>query len=280
MKELERGIYVVATPIGNLGDITHRAVKVLSDADYIAAEDTRQTRKLLDHLGIDTKMIALHEHNEREKANYLVGLVADGACVALVSDAGTPLISDPGHHLVQCARANDAPLFTIPGPCAVIAALSISGIACGSFIFEGFLPSKSGARRLRFEGLSEESRTVVYYESPHRILETLALLAEIYPERLIAVARELTKTFETVLSGASSDVYARVADDPNQRKGEFVLVISGAQVEESQGSLSPDDKRLAKRISADLPPKKAAALTADLYGLNKKSVYEFLVKGV
>lgn len=276
---MERAIYVVATPIGNLGDITHRAVAVLSEVDYIAAEDTRQTRKLLDHLGIDAKMIALHEHNEREKASYLVSLVREGSSVALVSDAGTPLISDPGHHLVQCARDNDIPLFTIPGPCAVIAALCISGVPCGSFIFEGFLPSKVGAKKSKFESLEDELRTIVFYESPHRILETLELLADLYPDRQVAVARELTKTFETVLSGSSRDVYERVAQDPNQRKGEFVLVISGAQEKNKEQLLSADDQRFARRVALDLPPKKAAALMADLYGLNKKSVYEFLVKG-
>jgi 16S rRNA (cytidine1402-2'-O)-methyltransferase len=276
---LERAIYVVATPIGNLGDITHRAVSVLSEVDYIAAEDTRQTRKLLDHLGIEAKMIALHEHNEREKARYLVSLVQDGASVALVSDAGTPLISDPGHHLVQSARESGVPLFTIPGPCAVIAALCISGVSCGSFIFEGFLPSKAGAKKSKFESLEDELRTIVFYESPHRILETLELLADLYPDRQVAVARELTKAFETVLSGSSSDVYERVAQDPNQRKGEFVLVISGAPEKSKEELLSADDQRFARRVALDLPPKKAATLMADLYGLNKKSVYEFLVKG-
>ncbi|KZZ00745.1 rRNA (cytidine-2'-O-)-methyltransferase [Oleiphilus sp. HI0073] len=269
IRSLESALYIVATPIGNLGDITHRAIETLAGVDLVAAEDTRHTKKLLSHLGLTKDMQSLHDHNERDKASYLLDLVAAGGSVALVSDAGTPLISDPGYVLVAQARQRELKVVPVPGACALIAALSASGLACDRFSFEGFLPVKSKAKRDALEILKSEPRTCVYYESTHRIVDTLKVVAELLPKRQITIARELTKTFETFLSGPSEDVLGLVASDANQQKGEFVLIVEGWR-QEVTNEIGEEPARLLNALSRELPPKKAAMIVADHYGLNKK----------
>ena len=215
-------LYVVATPIGNLEDITLRAIRTLKEADAIASEDTRQTKKLLDKYEIKTTLISYYTYNIKERTPQIVQMLKEGKNIALVTDAGTPAISDPGEHLVKKALEAGIKVVTIPGPSAVISALSISGLSTEKFVFEGFLPRKSIQRRRLFESLAKEARTVVFYESPHRILKTLDDLIAVLPDRKIAVARELTKVFEEVLSGTPSEVRARI-----KPKGEMVLLIEG-----------------------------------------------------
>jgi 16S rRNA (cytidine1402-2'-O)-methyltransferase len=215
-------LYVVATPIGNLEDITLRAIRTLKEVDAIASEDTRQTKKLLDKYNIKTPLISYYTYNIKERTPQIIQMLQEGKNVALVTDAGTPAISDPGEYLVQKAIEAGIKIVTIPGPCALIAALSISGVSTNKFIFEGFLPRKSVQRRRLFEALKEEERTVVFYESPHRILKTLDDLIAVLPERKITVARELTKVFEEIVSGTPSEVRAKL-----KPKGEMVLIVEG-----------------------------------------------------
>lgn len=275
---MESAIYVVATPIGNLSDITQRAIDVLAAVDVIAAEDTRHTRKLLDHLGIRAQLVAVHEHNERERAESLVAEVLGGKSIAIVSDAGTPLISDPGYHIVRCAREQGCRVVPIPGACAITTALSASGLGCASFVFEGFLPAKAKARKELLESYQSTPHTVCFYESPHRILHTLEAMLEIFPERQIVLARELTKSFETFLFGTVQEVFEKVSIDENQRRGEFVVLLSSCvPVNEGEEVLSVDQQYLAKRLSKEMPPKKAAGVVADVYKVKKRVVYDFIV---
>ena len=274
---METALYIVATPIGNLGDITHRAIEILAGVDLVAAEDTRHTKKLLSHLGLMKDMQSLHDHNERDKASYLIDLIEGGRSVALVSDAGTPLISDPGYVLVAQARQRGVKVVPVPGACALVAALSASGLACDRFSFEGFLPAKSKAKRDALEMLQKETRTCLFYESTHRILDTLGALAELLPNRQIVIARELTKTFETFLSGTSEVVFGLVGSDVNQQKGEFVLIVEGMQ-RESSSEIGEEPARLLSALSKELPPKKAAAIVAEHYALNKKLLYQSLIE--
>lgn len=274
---MEPALYIVATPIGNLGDITHRAIEILAAVDLVAAEDTRHTKKLLSHLGLAKDMQSLHDHNERDKASYLLDLIEEGNSIALVSDAGTPLISDPGYVLVAQARKRGLRVVPVPGACALVAALSASGLSCDRFSFEGFLPAKSKAKKDALDKLQKESRTCVYYESTHRILDTLTVLAELLPGRQVTIARELTKTFETFLSGASEVVLALVESDANQQKGEFVLIIEGCRGE-STNEIGAEPERLLRALSKELPPKKAAAIVAEHYSLNKKLLYQSLIE--
>lgn len=272
-KNLESALYIVATPIGNLNDITLRAIETLKGVDCIAAEDTRHTKRLLDALTISAKMVSLHEHNEFERADSVLEKVIQGGSVALVSDAGTPLISDPGSILVRKAKELGIKVVPVPGPSALIAGLSVSGADCRRFIFEGFLPVKSKARRdclMRFE---REDRTVVFYESPHRIVDTLSDFAGLYPERGLVLARELTKTFETVKRASVLEVQAFVEADANQQRGEFVLMLEGVEHE-----LSTEDFEFAKGLMAELvtelPPKKAAAIVSRVTQYKKNELYE------
>lgn len=274
---MESALYIVATPIGNLGDITHRAIETLAGVDLVAAEDTRHTKKLLSHLGLMKDMQSLHDHNERDKASYLLDLVEGGSSVALVSDAGTPLISDPGYVLVAQARQRGLKVVPVPGACALVAALSASGLACDRFSFEGFLPAKSKAKKDALEMLQKEPRTCVYYESTHRILDTLTVLSELLPDRQVTIARELTKTFETFLSGTSEAVLALVESDANQQKGEFVLIVEGLQ-RASTNEIGEEPERLLKALAKELPPKRAAAIVAEHYELNKKLLYQSLIE--
>jgi len=271
---LESGIYVVATPIGNLGDISERAINTLAQADVIAAEDTRHTRRLLDAVGVDTPMISLHEHNEFDRAESLIERVKAGQTIALVSDAGTPLISDPGGILVQKARQRGVRVVTIPGPSAVIAALSISGLAVGRFVFDGFLPSKAKAREEQLEQYLEEPRVVVFYESPHRIVDSLKSFQKVLPERPLVLARELTKTFETVLQGSPAELLDVMAEDANQTKGEFVVLLAGAPEATAEEGVSVEAQGWLRALLPLMPVKKAASVVAERTGAKKNELYQ------
>ena len=265
-------LYVVATPIGNLDDITVRAVAVLGAVDAILAEDTRHSRTLLTHHGIVRPLLSLHEHNESERIPVLLDRLRAGQSLALISDAGTPLISDPGFPLVRAVRAAGLAIHPVPGPCAAIAALSVAGLACERFCFEGFLPARPGPRRQCLEALRAEPRTLVFYESGHRIEETLAAMVEVFgAEREGVLARELTKLFETVLVGSLADIAARVAADPDQRRGEFVLLVAGNAA--ADAARLADGRRLYARLVEELPPSRAARIAADLSGAPRKALY-------
>jgi 16S rRNA (cytidine1402-2'-O)-methyltransferase len=276
---IEAGIlYIVATPIGNLGDISARALEVLQKVDQIAAEDTRHSAALMRHFAINTPMFALHEHNERQKAQAVLERLQQGQSLALISDAGTPLISDPGYFLVREAHRAGIKVVPVPGPCALITALSASGLATDHFCFEGFLPAKSGARRKALEALAQESRTLAFYESPHRIEESLADMAAVLgAQRPATLARELTKTFETIRHATLGELAEWVATDPNQRRGEFVLLVEGAV--KDKGGEGPDAEacRIADILVAELPLKQAAALAATISGEKKNALYKYLL---
>lgn len=265
-------LHIVATPIGNLGDLSPRALEILGAVDAICAEDTRHTRQLLSHFGLERPLLALHQHNEDAQAEQLVARLRAGESLALVSDAGTPLVSDPGFRLVRAAREAGVRVSPVPGACAAIAALSVAGIASDRFVFEGFLPAKSGARRERLTRLAAESRTLIFYESAHRIEESLGdLVVAFGADRPAVLARELTKLFETVLDGGLGQLLERVAADPNQRKGEFVLVVEGAG-EDADARLI-EGQRLYLKLSGHLPPSTAAKLAAELSGAPRKALY-------
>ncbi|WP_188664586.1 16S rRNA (cytidine(1402)-2'-O)-methyltransferase [Arenimonas soli] len=265
-------LHVVATPIGNLGDLTARAREVLASVDAICAEDTRHTRQLLGALGIERPLLALHEHNEADVAWKLVERLKAGDSLALVSDAGTPLVSDPGYRLVREVRAAGLRVIPLPGACAAIAALSVAGLPSDRFCFEGFLPAKGSARRERLTALAREPRTLVFYESSHRIEECLADLVAIFgPEREAVLARELTKLFETVLGDTLAELAERVAADDNQRKGEFVLVVRGCE-DDGQARLI-EGQRIYAKLAEHLKPSVAARLAADLSGAPRKALY-------
>ncbi len=265
-------LHIVATPIGNLGDLSPRALETLRTVDAICAEDTRHTRQLLDHFGLQRPLQALHQHNEDAQAAQLVRRLLAGDSLALVSDAGTPLVSDPGFRLVRAARAAGVRVSPVPGACAAIAALSVAGLPSDRFVFEGFLPAKGGARRERLARLAGEPRTLMFYESAHRIEEALADMAAAFgPARPAVLARELTKLFETVLDGSLAELLARVQADPNQRRGEFVLVVEGAG-DDADAALA-EGRRLYARLSEHLPPSTAAKLAAELSGASRKALY-------
>ena len=265
-------LHVVATPIGNLGDLSPRALDTLRTVAAICAEDTRHTRQLLAHYGLERPLVALHEHNEEQLAEKLVARLQGGESLALVSDAGTPLVSDPGFRLVRAARAAGIAVSPVPGACAFVAALSVAGLPSDRVVFEGFLPAKGNARRERLTPLAAETRTLAFYESAHRIEETLADMATIFGgERRAVVARELTKLFETVLDGTLAELHARVSADPNQRKGEFVVLVMGAS--EDEDARIVECKRLYAKLGQHLPPSTAAKLAAELSGAPRKALY-------
>lgn len=265
-------LYVVATPIGNLGDLSPRARVVLAGVTAIGAEDTRNTAVMLAQFGIATPLLAVHDHNEGDVAAKLVARLQAGDSLALVSDAGTPLISDPGYRLVRAVRDAGLPVVPVPGACAAIAALSVAGIPSDRFCFEGFLPAKSGARRERLAELCAETRTLVFYESAHRIEEALADLVAVFgADREAALGRELTKRFETVLGPTLGDIARAVAGDANQRRGEFVLVVRGNADRES--AQLAEGKRLYAKLAAHLKPSQAAKLAAELSGAPRKALY-------
>ena len=267
-------LYVVSTPIGNLDDLSPRAVDTLKKVDLIAAEDTRHSGRLMQHFAISTPMLAVHDHNERQRAQTLVQKLAEGQSIALISDAGTPLISDPGYHLVSAVREAGYRVVPIVGPCALIAGLSVSGLATDRFSFYGFLPAKSSGRKQQLEQLAKVTHTQVFYESPHRIVAMVAdIVSVIGPDRQLVLARELTKTFETVYGAPASEVQAWLAADHNQQKGEFVVLIEGAEPEELQ-DIGPEEERMLTLLLAELPIKKAAAITASITGHKKKALYD------
>lgn len=265
-------LHIVATPIGNLGDLSPRALETLRTVAAICAEDTRHTRQLLSHFGLERPLLALHQHNEEQQAAQLVARLRSGDSLALVSDAGTPLVSDPGFRLVRAARAAGLKVSPVPGACAAIAALSVAGLASDRFAFEGFLPAKASARRERLARLAAEPRTLLFYESAHRIEETLDDMAAAFGGARVAVlARELTKLFETVLDGPLQALSAQVKADPNQRKGEFVVIVEGAG--EDGDAKVVEGKRLYAKLSEHLPPSTAAKLAAELSGAPRKALY-------
>ncbi|QIL21457.1 16S rRNA (cytidine(1402)-2'-O)-methyltransferase [Thermomonas sp. HDW16] len=265
-------LFVVATPIGNLGDLSPRSLDTLKTVAAICAEDTRHTRQLLAHFGVEKPLVALHEHNEGDAAAPLVARLLAGESLALVSDAGTPLVSDPGFRLVRAAREAGIVVSPVPGASALIAALSVAGLPSDRFIFEGFLPAKSKARRERLVQLASEPRTLIFYESSHRIEEALDdAVAAFGAERRAVIARELTKLFETVLDGSLAELAQRVRADPNQRKGEFVLLVQGAG--EDADAKVVEGRRLYAKLSEHLPPSTAAKLAAELSGAPRKALY-------
>jgi len=271
----QAGLYVVATPIGNLEDITYRAVRLLSEVDLIAAEDTRHSRVLLSHYNITTKMQALHEHNEAQVFERILDRIVAGQAIALISDAGTPLISDPGFHLVRAAREAGLPVYSVPGPSAVTAALSVAGLPPDRFAFEGFLPSKATARKKRLQALCHETRTLVFFESSHRIGATIADMSEVFGEqRLVAVCRELTKKFETVIRVPLAEMKTELAQDANQSRGEFVVVVEGDKG--SEDAALSNAHKMALTLMEFLPASQAARVAAQLNNVPRRKVYELL----
>lgn len=267
-------LFVVATPIGNLDDITARALRILGEVSLIAAEDTRHSARLLQHFGIGTPLAACHEHNERADGGRFLARLAAGEDIALISDAGTPLISDPGFHLVRQARAAGVRVTPVPGACAAVAALSAAGLPSDRFSFEGFLPAKRAGRRTRLEALREEARTMVFYEAPHRILECLRDMAELFgAERQVVLAREITKTFETIKGLPLAELALWVSQDENQQRGECVVLVAGYQPS-SEDELDAEAIRVLDLLLAELPIKRAAALAAQITGARKNRLYE------
>ncbi|MFW9605623.1 MAG: 16S rRNA (cytidine(1402)-2'-O)-methyltransferase [Pseudomonas sp.] len=268
-------LYVVATPIGNLDDISARMLKTLQNVALIAAEDTRHSARLMQHFGINTPLIACHDHNERDQGLRLVERLLAGESIALISDAGTPLISDPGFHLVRAARAAGVPVVPVPGPCALVAALSAAGLPSDRFVFEGFLPARSSGRRQQLEALREEPRTLIFYEAPHRLLESLRDMQTVFgDERVVVLARELTKTFETIKGAPLVELCAWVEADSNQQRGECVLLVEGWRAPEGEESLSAEVLRILQLLLAELPLKRAAALAAEITGVRKNLLYQ------
>lgn len=271
-KSIVPALYVVATPIGNLGDITLRALDTLRAADLVACEDTRHARRLLDHHGIRTSTLAVHQHNENAAAVRVIEAIRGGQRVALISDAGTPGISDPGSRTVAAVRAAGLPVVPLPGPSAAIAALSAAGLTDEHFLFVGFLPAKVGARRTALEKLLSIDAALVFYEAPHRVTETVAdLLAVLGGEREIVVARELTKLFEQIERLPLNDAPAWFSADPNRQRGEFVLIVSAPPPREG---LDADTDRVLKTLLAELPVKQAARFAAEITGAGKNDLYQ------
>lgn len=266
-------LYIVATPIGNLEDITLRAINTLKQVDLIAAEDTRHSGLLLQHLAIKAKLFALHDHNEQEKSQLLIEKLKSGLSIALISDAGTPLINDPGYHLVKACRENNINVVPIPGACAAIAALSASGLPSDKFSYEGFLPAKTKARQDYLTTLLDEPRTMIFYESTHRLLDTLLDMQTIWgSDKQIVLAKELTKTWETIVNFSILDLINWLQEDSNRQKGEFVLIVEGNN--KTADAIDSKAINTLKLLLKELPLKKAAAITAEIYGLKKNQLYQ------
>lgn len=271
-------LYVVATPIGNLGDMTIRGLETLKTVNAIAAEDTRHTSGLLSHFGISKKLIAVHEHNEHQSAEKLLTQLQAGENIALVTDAGTPGISDPGAVVVDLVRKAGVKVVPIPGASAVIAALSASGITQNGFYFHGFLPASGAARRKVLESLKSQTVTLVFYEAPHRIIECVEDIANVLgAERRLTFARELTKTFETFYTCPADLASAWLQADTNQQRGEFVLLVEAAAVKEAE-EIPEETVRVLKLLLADLPLKQAVKLATDITHEKKNVLYEFALK--
>ncbi|MCG8710393.1 16S rRNA (cytidine(1402)-2'-O)-methyltransferase [Brenneria sp. 4F2] len=267
-------LYIVPTPIGNLGDITQRALDVLRRVDLIAAEDTRHTGLLLQHFAINARLFALHDHNEQQKADSVLAKLQAGQSIALVSDAGTPLINDPGYHLVRRCREAGIRVVPLPGACAAITALSAAGLASDRFCYEGFLPAKTKARKDKLRELLEEPRTLIFYESTHRLLESLQDLEDVLgPQRYVVLAREITKTWESIYGAPVGELLAWVAADDNRRKGEMVLIVEGHKADAE--ALPAEALRTLSLLQQELPLKKAAALAAEIHGVKKNALYKY-----
>ncbi len=266
-------LYIVATPIGNPADFSERALTVLREVKLVAVEDTRHSGRLFNACSINTPMLSCHDYNETERIELLLGKVAAGDDIALVSDAGTPLVSDPGFQLVRQAHARGITVVPVPGPSAVIAALCSAGLPTDRFVFEGFLPAKAGARQARLQELAKERRTLVFYEAPHRIVECLADMEACFgSERAATLARELTKTYETIIPATLGKLIERVRSDENQQKGEIVLVVGGCAA--SEGALDADAEKTLKILLEELPLRQAASLAAKITGLKKNLLYD------
>ena len=266
-------LYIVATPIGNLGDMVPRAIETLQSVSAIACEDTRHSKKLLDHFRIDKPLVAYHDHSDKTSSYKILKRLASGQDIALISDAGTPLISDPGYRLVLAAREQGFAVVPIPGACAAIAALSVAGLPTDKFRFIGFLPAKSSQRIKSFEQLKGVDETMVFYEAPHRILECLKDAIAVFGGAHIGfIAREITKTFETYLYGTLAELLVKVETDSNQQGGEIVLVLGASEI--TTTATSVDDERLLRLLLTELPAAKAAALAAKITGGDKKQFYQ------
>ncbi|TQC69625.1 16S rRNA (cytidine(1402)-2'-O)-methyltransferase [Pantoea dispersa] len=283
MKQLDRAeisastLYIVPTPIGNLGDITQRALTVLASVDLVAAEDTRHTGLLLQHFAINARLFALHDHNEQQKADVLLAKLQEGQSIALVSDAGTPLINDPGYLLVRRCREAGVRVVPLPGACAAITALSAAGLPSDRFCYEGFLPAKSKGRCDALRALSDEPRTLIFYESTHRVLDTLKDMVSVWgATRYVVLARELTKTWESLYGAPVGELLAWVQADENRRKGEMVLIVEGHKADEE--TLPAEALRTLALLQAELPLKKAAALTAEIHGVKKNALYKYALE--
>ncbi len=267
--------YVVATPIGNLGDITQRAVEVLNSVDLIAAEDTRNSQKLLRHFSIQVPMMAFHEHNERDQCSEIIRRLEDGKSIALISDAGTPLISDPGYKIVTLVHQHGLKVVPIPGACALITALSVAGMPTDHFCFEGFLPAKVGAREKILKELKDETRTLVFYEAPHRILACVESIAAIFgDQRKLTLLRELTKIYETIKNTTAIELGHWIRENPEQQKGECVLVVEGAERIDDPEQAEIRIDVLLQSLLEKMSVKDAAQVCAELTGKKKNSLYE------
>ena len=269
-------LYIVATPIGNLGDITKRAIEILQQVDMIAAEDTRRSKILLEHFAISSEIIAYHEHNENKLTPKLIKYLDSGKSIALISDAGTPLINDPGYKLVISAHDKDIKVIPIPGVSAVITGLSVSGISCNKFIFEGYLPSKTISRKKYLKTLITESRTLVFYEAPHRISELIDDMCIIFgSSRRIAIARELTKKHEQILQGTLSSIKLKIETGEIKNKGEFVVLVEG---EQENLICNSEIQRINHILLEKLSPKDAIKLTAQITKKKKNDIYKLVVE--
>lgn len=266
-------LYIVPTPIGNLRDITLRAIDVLREVDLIAAEDTRHSGSLMQHLNIATPLISVHEHNEAQRAQVIIGKLSAGQNVALVSDAGTPLISDPGFTLVNECRKAGVKVVALPGASAVITALSGAGLPTDKFLFLGFLPVKQQAKKALISSLMDNNGTTVFYEAPRRVLDTLTTMDELFGNtRVVAIVKELTKAFETYQIGSAASCMRWLTDDPLRQKGEFVLLVGPAQQKNQE--IPQEAVSLLTRLMAEIPLKKAAAIVSEHYGLKKNTLYQ------
>lgn len=273
---MDSGLYVVATPIGNLGDLSARAIETLRSVDLIAAEDSRHSARLLQAFNVTAPTLAYHDHSDQRALDAICARLEGGGSVALISDAGTPLISDPGYRLVRHVQERGFRVRPVPGACAAIAALSVSGLPTDRFLFEGFLPSKAVAREKRLQMLADTAVTLIFYEAPHRILESLEAMNRVFGgAREAVLAREISKTFETLHRAPLADLLAFVAADQDQRKGEIVLLVAGAAKADTE--LSAEVRQWLVRLAQELPARRAAAVVAEITGLRKKQLYDFLL---
>ncbi|WP_444907501.1 16S rRNA (cytidine(1402)-2'-O)-methyltransferase [Microbulbifer sp. EKSA008] len=268
-------LYIVATPIGNLADMVPRAIEVLQCADLVAAEDTRHSQRLFSHFDIDTPLMAYHDHSDNKRTEQILQRLEQGQTIALISDAGTPLISDPGYRLVREARERGIKVSPIPGACAFVSALSAAGLPSDKFSFEGFLPAKSGARERALQELASDTRTLVFYEAPHRVADTLEAMAVVFGgNREAVIAREVSKAFETFQLMPLAELVEWVRADSNQQRGEIVLMVRGAE-RSRDSELDGEAQRVMSLLLAELPPKKAAAIAAEITGVKKKVLYNW-----